>query len=256
MIALIASLIVLPTWAEATSTDVLSRVRDSGTLRLGVTGDYMPFSEKNLNDNTYVGIGHDLAEVIASQLDVKVEIVDTSWPTLMNDLLSNKYGIAMTGVSKNAGRLKTAYFSNTYFEYGKTPVTLCENVSKYNSLEKIDLEQVTLVINEGGTNAAFARETMANAKLHVEETNRYVYDRILDGTVDLMITDSVEADYRALHTEQLCRSMPDTILTQSNIGAMMPKDDQFRDVINQIIDDLIKSGEMEKIIERNMNIKV
>lgn len=216
----------------------------------------MPFSEKNLEDNTYVAIGHDLAEVIAKELGVKVEIVDTSWPALMADLLNNKYDIAMTGVSKNEGRLKTAYFYTNYYEYGKTPVTLCENVSKYNSIENIDQEQVTLVINEGGTNAAFARETVKNAKLHVEETNRYVYDRILDGTVDLMITDSVEADYRTLHTKELCRSMPDEILTNSNIGAMMFQNDALQVKVNQVIDNLIETGEMKRIIDKNMNIKI
>lgn len=235
--------------------EALDRIEQTNEIRIGVTGDYMPFSEK-LSDGSYVGIEHDLAAVIAQELGVKLTLVPTSWPTLMQDFKNGKYDIGMSGISVNPARKEFAEFSTSYYRYGKSPITLCEHVDQFNTLEKIDQPETTVVINEGGTNAQFARNNLKQAKLHVEPTNKYVYDRILDGTVDLMITDSVEADYRARHHVELCRSMPEQQFTESSIAAMMPKDAELKARINAVLAKLDESGQLDQIIDKNMGIKI
>ncbi|MGL6258595.1 transporter substrate-binding domain-containing protein [Vibrio sp. WXL210] len=240
---------------QAYSGDILDEIIATKTLKVGVTGDYMPFSEK-LEDGRYIGIEHDIAAEIAAYLGVSIELVPTSWPTLMQDFHQGRYHLGMTGISINDERQRTAYFSTPYYVYGKTPITLCENATKFDSLEKIDQPSTTVIINEGGTNAKFARTTLKNAKLHVEPTNKHVYDRILDGTVDLMIPDSVEADYRAANYPELCRSMPDFEFTQSSIGTMMAKDSELKAAVDKVLEKLTTSGELERIIATNMNTKI
>ncbi|MGR5062968.1 transporter substrate-binding domain-containing protein [Photobacterium sp. DNB22_13_2] len=235
--------------------ETLDKIEQAKEIRIGVTGDYMPFSEKLSNGN-YVGIEHDLAVIIADELNVKLTLVPTSWPTLMDDFQSGKYDIGMTGISVTDARKEFAYFSHSYYNYGKTPITRCEDVEKFNSLEKIDQPETTVIINEGGTNSIFARANLKQAKLHVEPTNKYVYDRILDGTVDLMIPDSVEADYRARHHDELCRSMPGFEFTESAIATMMPKDNELKARINEVLAKLDESGQLEQIIDKNMGIKI
>ncbi|AJR06075.1 putative cyclohexadienyl dehydratase precursor [Photobacterium gaetbulicola Gung47] len=246
-----ATLVSMPSLAG----EALDKITQNNEIRIGVTGDYMPFSEK-LSDGSYVGIEHELAAIIADELGVKLTLVPTSWPTLMEDFKAGKYDLGMSGISVNAARQEYADFSSSYYSYGKSPITLCEHVDQYNTLEKIDQPSTTVVINEGGTNAQFARAHLTKAKLHVEPTNKYVYDRILDGTVDLMITDSVEADYRARHHEELCRSMPDQQFTESTIAAMMPKDIELKARINTILAGLEENGQLDKIIDKNMGIKL
>ena len=241
--------------SSAFAGEVLDRIEQNKEIRVGVTGDYMPFSEK-LSDGSYVGIEHDLAAVIAEQLGVKLTLVPTSWPTLMEDFQAGKYDIGMSGISVTDARKEYAYFSNSYYNYGKTPITRCEDVEKFDSLAKIDQPDTTVIINEGGTNAIFARANLKQAKLHVEPTNKYVYDRILDGTVDLMIPDSVEADYRARHHDELCRSMPGFEFTESTIATMMPKDDELKARINAALSELEQNGQLDKIIDKNMGIKI
>ncbi|PSW19807.1 hypothetical protein C9I98_10095 [Photobacterium sanctipauli] len=255
--ALSASLISLAALISTavSAGEAYDNIKQNKEIKVGVTGDYMPFSEK-LEDGQYIGIEHDLAAVFAKELGVKLTLVPTSWPTLMQDFQAGKFDIGMTGISINDARKQYAYFSTSYYNYGKTPITLCKNVEKFDSLEKIDQPSTTVIINEGGTNAIFARETLQQANLHVEPTNKYVYDRILDGTVDLMIPDSVEADYRARHWDELCRSMPDSEFTQSSIGTMMPQDEELQVEINRILAELEESGKLAEIIDKNMGIKI
>jgi chorismate mutase-like protein len=56
-------------------------------------------------------------------LGVKLEIVPTSWPTLMKDFGDERFDIAMGGVSVTPARQKQGLFSIVYLCDGKTPIT-------------------------------------------------------------------------------------------------------------------------------------
>ncbi len=79
--------------AEARS---LSAIKQDGTLRVGLTGDYAPYSVR-LPDGGIKGADVTMAGELARALGVKVEIVPTTWKTLKDDLLADRYDVAMGG---------------------------------------------------------------------------------------------------------------------------------------------------------------
>ena len=83
-------------------------------LRVGSTGDYKPFTFLNPETKEFEGIDIDMAKSLAKALGVKLEIVKTSWPTLLPDLVSGKYEMAMGGVSISLERQKKALFTIPY----------------------------------------------------------------------------------------------------------------------------------------------
>ena len=90
----------------------LDTILEGKIIRVGTTGDYMPFSYKE--DGTtdqYSGIDIELAKNLANTLNVELEFVSTSWPTLMEDLLADKFDIGMSGISITLDRQKLAMFS-------------------------------------------------------------------------------------------------------------------------------------------------
>ena len=60
------------------------------------------------------------------------------------DIKNNKFDIAMAGFSKTLERQYHGVFSDTYFIEGKSFVTRCKDVEKYNSLSKIDQKEFVL----------------------------------------------------------------------------------------------------------------
>ncbi len=54
-----------------------------GTLRVGMTGDYLPFSSLDKATSKFRGFDVDMAEALGKALGVKVEYVHTAWPQLM-----------------------------------------------------------------------------------------------------------------------------------------------------------------------------
>jgi cyclohexadienyl dehydratase len=113
--------------------DVLTR----GTLRIGTTGDYKPFTYLDQAANQFEGFDIDLAHSLGEALGVKVEFVKTSWPTLMQDFTEGKFDVAMGGISFTFDRAKKAYFSDPYIREGKTPIARCEKGGKFQTLAEI-----------------------------------------------------------------------------------------------------------------------
>ncbi len=105
-----------------------------GTLKVCTTGDYRPFSYLDPAKGTFEGIDIDLAGDLATALGVKVEFVPTTWSKLMTDFTGGACDIAHGRRQHHLARQKVAFFSIPTLVDGKTPITRCENVGKFQTL--------------------------------------------------------------------------------------------------------------------------
>lgn len=80
-------------------TSWLDEIARRGTLRIGMTGDYLPFTYLDKTTQKFRGFDVDMAEAPGKALGVKVEYVQTAWPKLMKDFEADQFDIAMGGVS-------------------------------------------------------------------------------------------------------------------------------------------------------------
>ncbi|MCZ6501754.1 MAG: gamma subclass chorismate mutase AroQ, partial [Gammaproteobacteria bacterium] len=150
----------------------LQQILDSGVLRVGTTGDYAPFSFRSSPEAPFAGIDIDLANDLARSLDVEIRFVKTRWSSLLVDLKAGLYDIAMSGVSRNLDRQKVGFFSDPYHQGGKTPISLCKNRNKFNSLQKIDRKVNRIIVNPGGTNERFVDAVIKQAEKILHQDNR------------------------------------------------------------------------------------
>src|SRR5258707_6816066 len=98
---------------------LLDEIISRGTLRVGSTGDYKPFSFLNPATKEFEGIDVDMAGSLAKALGVKLEIVKTAWPTLMADFKPRQIDAAMGGVSVSLEGQKKGLFTIPYLVAGK-----------------------------------------------------------------------------------------------------------------------------------------
>ena len=206
-------------YAQSTLDGILSR----GTLRVGLTGDYRPFSIKE-DGGSFQGLDVDMAQSLAKGLGVKLEIVPTTWPTLMAGLQGGKYDIAMGGITITLDRAKTALFSTAVMTSGKTPIARCADKGKYSTIAEIDKPDVRVIFNPGGTNEKFAKAELPHAHLMEFPDNKTVFQQIVDGKADVMVTDAVETRLQSKLHPELCPVHPDHPFNTSELGYMMPRD--------------------------------
>jgi cyclohexadienyl dehydratase len=79
--------------------------------------------------------------------------------------------------------------------------------------------------------------------------NRYIFEEILNGRVDLMITDSVEAFYQSRkHKGKICVTM-DMPLTSGEIAALMPRDIIWKEYVDTWLSLINKNGLLKKLMD-------
>lgn len=212
--------------AKKQPTSLLDSVPKSGVLRVCTTGDYKPFTYKDPKDGSYSGIDIDMAKDLAKSLDAKAQWVDTTWANLTKDLSDGKCDIGVGGVSITLPRARQVYFSEPTREDGKTPIVRCADKDKYQTLKDIDQAGTTVVVNPGGTNEQFARAHLQNATIKVHPDNRTIFDEIVAGRADVMMTDASETQYQAKVHPELCSVHPDKPFSFAEKAYATPRGDR------------------------------
>ena len=243
-----ALLVLTPLVAQAQpGPSRLDQVLARGTLRVGMPGDYRPFGLRDAATGKIDGMDVDLAEGLAASLGVKLEIVATKWGDLLGDISADKFDIGMGGISINLTRQKVAFFSAPVLRTGKAAIARCDAQSKFQTLAAIDQKGVRVISNPGGTNEKFDRANLKNAEIVMFPNNTGVWDEIIAGRVDLMITDNVETKLQHKLHPELCAINPDAPFDFGELGYLLPRDVAWQQYVNQWLHILDATGEMKRV---------
>lgn len=233
--------------ARSSAGTLLDRVPERGVLRVCTTGDYRPFSHRDATTGAYTGIDIAMAGNLAKTLDAKPKFVATTWAKLVDDLAAGRCDIGMGGVSVTLERARKAAFSEPYLTDGKTPIARCEDEKKYQTLDDIDRPGVRVVVNPGGTNEQFARAHIKRATLTVHPDNTTIFDEIIDGRADVMMTDASETRYQSKIHPELCAVHPDKPFSFSEKAYALPRADaQFKNYVDQWVHLATHDGTYQK----------
>ncbi len=233
---------------QAAPSSRLDEIIKRGTLRVGMTGDYLPFTSLDKSTQKFSGFDVDMAEALGKALGVKVEYVQTAWPKMMKDFEADQFDIAMGGVSITLDRQKKGFFSTPIMREGKTPIARCDDVGKYQTLADIDKKGTRLIVNPGGTNERFARAHIKDADINVYPDNTTIFDEIAKGDADLMMTDASETRYQQKqHQGVLCAVHPDKPFDFSEKAYWLQRDVALKDFVDQWLHVSMEDGSFKKI---------
>jgi cyclohexadienyl dehydratase len=224
--------------------DIIKR----GTLRVGMTGDYLPFTYFDKTTSKFRGFDVDMAEMLGKALGVKVEYVQTAWPQLTRDFEADNFDIAMGGVSITLERQKKGLFSNPIMREGKTPIARCADKDKYQTIVDIDKSGTRVIVNPGGTNERFARAHVGNAEIKTFNDNVTIFDEIAKGDADLMITDASETRYQQkLHPGVLCAIHPEKPFDFAEKAYWLQRDTALKAFVDQWLHIAMEDGSFKKV---------
>jgi cyclohexadienyl dehydratase len=232
--------------ATPSSARTLAAIKAVGTLDVGMTGDYAPFSFRQPGGKT-VGADVTMARSLAKSLEVNLVIVPTTWKTLQADLKADKFDIAMGGVSVTPGRTANGYFSAVVLHDGKRPIVRCEDKDRYISTASINRPGVRVVVNPGGTNEPFAKQNFPEAHIEVYADNRTIFNQIVSRRADVMVTDGAEVDYQSrLHPGVLCPAAVSEPFNHFEKAYWMTPDPALRQAVDAWLIPRLRSGRYDQ----------
>ena len=242
----------------ASAQGTLKKIKDTGTITLGHRDSSIPFSYYD-DKQQVVGYAMDIcykvvdaikAELKMPKIDIKLNPVTsaTRIPLMANGTIDLECG----STTNNLERQKQVWFATTHF------VTANRFVSKKASNLKTvnDFKGKTVVSTSGTTNIKNANEINVEKKLgmniiaakdHAEsfltvETGRAVAFFMDDILLYSLVANSKNPSEWVISADAL---------TVEPYGIMMRKDDvAFKKVVNGAINNLYKSGEINKIYEK------
>lgn len=189
---------------------------------------------------------------IGIDLGVSVEFVQTTWSKMMDDLLADKYDIAMGGITRSLARILKVDFLGPYAPNGKVALIRAADKNKYTTLAAVDTPGTTIMVNPGGTNEKFVLANIKNAKVVTYPANAEIPGKVAEGQADVMITEAYEAVVYAKLDSRLYGAFIDKPLTKiSYMGFMLRDDDpQFLKVMNFIWNDAKLRGDLDVLFEK------
>ena len=216
-----------------TQQPTIQRIQERGELLVGTTGDYRPLSYREAEGN-YWGFGIEMAEKIAERIGVGIEYVQTSWPTLTADVLTEPqtFDLAIGGITITDTRKETMLMSDGYLANGKTILCRSTEADRYKTLADIDKPEVTVMVNPGGLNEKFANENLIHAN-------------------DVMITEITEAPYYVQTDARLAAPLLNAPFTHGEIGVLMQKgQDDLLALVNSVIAKMKADGTLRQLHEK------
>ena len=228
----------------------LDKVMESKVLRVGTPGDYRPFAIKA--DAGFAGHDIDVIEAMAKELGVKVEYVQTSWPNLMKDIQSDKFDVAVGGITRNVTRIRQVAMLPGYAPFGKVALVRAADKARFTKPDDLNQPGVRVIKNPGGTNEAYVLANLKAAQVSTHEKNAEIPGLIAEGKGDAMITETYEALHYSKADPRLYAAYLDAPLTPTNwLGFMLPADDaDYTRVMGFVWDLLDKRGTLKQASDK------
>lgn len=202
----------------------LDKIMESKVIRVGTPGDYRPFAIKT--DTGYEGHDIDVIELMAKAMGVRIEYVPTTWRNLMKDIQSDKFDVAVGGITRTVARISHVAMLPGYAPFGKVALVRAADKARFKTPEDLNKPGVRVIKNPGGTNEAYVLEHLKAAQVSTHEKNAEIPALIAEGKGDAMITETYEALYYAKADPRLYAAYVDAPLTPTNyLGFMLPTDD-------------------------------
>ena len=182
------TVLISPALGESRLQSILA----NGELRVGTTGDWNPMTMIDPNSKERTGFDIDIANALATDMGVKVVFVPTTWKTLVNGVVADKYDMT-SSASLSPKRALVAGYSGSYFAVEDVPLMLRKNKGKYNSWEDLNNPSVTVAVTLGTVQEKRAEVLFDNSKIIKVSSPARDYQEVLAGRADISMTSNLEA---------------------------------------------------------------
>ncbi|CYU63623.1 transporter substrate-binding domain-containing protein [Streptococcus suis] len=255
ILALAATVLAGLTLAACSSTSsqsALDKIKEKGTLVVATSPDYAPFEFQALVDgkNEVVGADIMLAQKIADELGVKLEVSAMSFDNVLSSVQNGKADIAIAGLSYSEDRAKVFDFSESYYQI--SDVLLIKKDSA-NSLTSIDaMSGKTLAVQKGSTQESYAQENISQANIISLTLMGEAVNELKSGKVDAILMDSpVAAGYVSQNSDLAVASVEFPTIDENSKVIALPKGSaELKTTIDKVIAEVKASGEFDTFLEK------
>jgi polar amino acid transport system substrate-binding protein len=204
----LVSFIVLAGCGKSTATPgegsgTLGKIIETGKIVVGTSADYPPYEFRLLNDEEgdIVGIDIDIANEIARELGVKLEVKDILFSKLFDSLNAGEIDMIIAGIAPTEKRKEVADFSDVYYQAIQEMLIRADETRTIKSIE--DLRGKKVGVQKDSIQEESARNQIKGAEFILEEKVTELVAALKQGDIDALILEKPVADSFALRNSDL-----------------------------------------------------
>jgi ABC-type amino acid transport substrate-binding protein len=235
----------------ATAGAVNDRVSSSNAVKVCIWPDYYGVSYRNPRTQQMVGIDIELSAQFAKDLGAGIKLVDSSFPTLVEDLVSDRCDVAMFAIGVLPARQLVLKFSQPYMQSDIYGVTTRSN-RQIASWADIDKAGVQVAVQAGTFMEPVMSAALKHATMVVVKPPMTREAELEAGRVDVFMTDYPysrrlldNADWAKL----VAPSAPFHVLPYAY--AVKPGDDAWLKRVDEFVARIKKDGRLEAAARRH-----
>ncbi|MBL4930204.1 transporter substrate-binding domain-containing protein [Clostridium paridis] len=229
------------------SKTTLQKIKDNGKIVMGTSPDFPPFEFKDTQGNV-VGMDVSIAQEVAKDLGVKLEIKEMDFDGLLPALQGKKFDMILSGMTPKEERKQNADFSNLYYKTDNVFVVKAENKDKYTKPE--DFNGKKIGVQKGTVQEDTVKEKITNPELNSLGKTGDVIMNLKSGKIDGVLLEQPVAEAYVAKNPDLALS---SAVIKDQVGgyaiAMAKGDTDLQAAINKTLDRLEKEGKLKKFFD-------
>lgn len=241
------------TKAIAADENLLNKVKDRGTLLVGLEGTYPPFSFQDENGKL-AGFEVDFANALAQHLGVKASLKPTKWDGMLASLDSKRIDVVINQVTISDERKKKYDFSTPYTISGIQALTKADKASSIAKPSDLSGKKVGLGL---GTNyEQWLRENVKGVDIRTYDDDPTKYQDLRVGRIDAILVDRLAALDLVKKTGNTLAVAGPAFSRQEAGVAVRKNNPELLAAIDKAIADMQKDGTLAKISDKWFGVDV
>jgi polar amino acid transport system substrate-binding protein len=172
---------VFTAFARTAPESTIRTIEKRGTMMVGLS-TFVPWAMRDKNGNL-VGFEVDVANKLAKDLGVKLELVPTAWDGIIPALLSGKFDVIIGGMTITTQRNLTVNFTTPY-EYSGTSLAVSKAMQNGFSLAALNSPNITISCRRATTACTNAAEYFPKARLREFDDESAVAQEVLNSNAN------------------------------------------------------------------------
>lgn len=235
--------------SNTTTDSDLAYVQDKGTMVIGMTlfapmDYYADEDEKEL-----VGFEVEFGKAVCEKLGVEAQFQVISWEAKESELKAKNIDCIWNGLTITPERQETMSISNPYMANKQVLITKAENVDLYKTAGSLEGKSVVAEKESAGEEVAMSDDFFAGCNYTAVDSMAKAIMEVKSGTADAAVIDYVTGigslgegtDYEDVAIVESAS------FADEKYGIAFRKDSDITAKVNEIIDELIKDGTLQKI---------
>ena len=240
--------------AMAQTADTLKKIKDSGSISVGLEGTYPPFSFVD-TDGKLTGFEVELSEALAKELGVKARLQPTKWDGILAALESKRLDAVVNQVTISDERKKKYDFSEPYTVSGIQALVLKDKEAKLNIKTAADLSGKKVGVGLGTNYEQWVKANVPGADVRTYEDDPTKFQDLRVGRIDAILIDRLAALEYAKKAKDTTAAGEAFSRQEAGI-ALRKGEPELLAAVNKAIDKLRADGTLAKLSEKYFNADV